>query len=76
MALAFMVIMPEGVVAYKNHLLLDSFGPIMSNGAKAKNRTIHMTLQARKLKIYGEISEEKIGRRARFFPEEFHQQRL
>lgn len=45
MALAFMVLMPEGVVAYKNHLLLDSFGPIMSNGAKAKNRTIHMTLQ-------------------------------
>ena len=58
MALAFMVLMPEGVVAYKNHLLLDSFGPIMSNGAKAKNRTIHMTLQARNLKNYEKKTEE------------------
>ncbi|CAN0512522.1 unnamed protein product [Ectocarpus sp. 12 AP-2014] len=45
MALAFVVLMPEGVVAYRNHLLLDSLSPIMSNGTKAKKRTIHLTLQ-------------------------------
>ncbi|CAM9314487.1 unnamed protein product [Pylaiella littoralis] len=45
MSLAFMVLMPEGVVAYRNHLLLDSLSPIMSNGIKAKKRTIHLTLQ-------------------------------
>lgn len=47
MALAFAVLMPEGVVAYRNHLLLDSLSPIMSNGTKAKKRTIHLTLQVR-----------------------------
>lgn len=47
MSLAFVVLMPEGVVAYRNHLLLDSLSPIMSNGIKAKKRTIHLTLQVR-----------------------------
>ena len=45
MAIAFMALMPEGIVAYKNTLLLDSLSPIMEHGTKAKKRTIHMTLQ-------------------------------
>lgn len=47
MSVAFVVLMPEGVVAYRNHLLLDSFGPIMQHGTKHKNRTIHMALLVR-----------------------------
>lgn len=47
MCIAVLVLMPEGVVAYRNHLLLDSFGPIMQHGTKHKNRTIHMALQVR-----------------------------
>lgn len=45
MTIAFMVLIPEGVVAYRNTLLLDSLSPIMQHGTKAKKRTIHMTLQ-------------------------------
>lgn len=45
MSLAFAVFMPQGVVAYRNHLLLDALGPIMQHGTKHKNRAIHMMLQ-------------------------------
>lgn len=53
MVLAFVVLMPEGVVAYRNHLLLDSLSPIMSHGIKAKKRTIHATLQVSRRQSLG-----------------------
>ncbi|CAM9265706.1 unnamed protein product [Choristocarpus tenellus] len=45
MSLAFVVLMPEGIVAYRNTFLLDVFSPIMQHGSKFKKRTIHMTIQ-------------------------------
>lgn len=76
MAIGFMVLMPEGVVAYRNTLLLDALSPIMQHGTKAKKRTIHMTLQV-SMGFQGEV--EAVHKWGRIWPgsiEESMQERL
>ncbi len=36
---------PEGIVAYKNHFLLESLSPIMQHSKRMKVRAIHQTMQ-------------------------------
>lgn len=36
---------PEGIVAYKNHFLLESLSPIMQHTKRVKVRAIHQTMQ-------------------------------
>lgn len=45
MILACALFFPEGIVAYKNHFLLESLSPIMQHTKRVKVRAIHQTIQ-------------------------------